>query len=64
MNSMSQYLGRIYLAINPYENHVPFFDKEFISPASNTALAFYKYTILDFCPTSIQTLLVLCFANN
>lgn len=47
MNSMSQYLGRIYLAINPYDNYVPFFDKEFISPAGNTALAFYKYKILD-----------------
>lgn len=47
MNSMSQYLGRIYLAINPYNNAVPFFDKEFISPAGNTALTFYRYKILD-----------------
>ncbi len=47
MNSMSQYLGRIYLAINPYENYVPFFDKEFVSPASNTALTFYRYKIID-----------------
>lgn len=47
MNSMSQYLGRIYLAINPYNNAVPFFDKEFISPAGNTALTFYKYKIID-----------------
>lgn len=47
MSSMSQYLGRIYLAINPYENHVPFFDKEFVSPVSNTALTFYKYKITD-----------------
>lgn len=47
MNSMSQYLGKIYLAINPYDNYVPFFDKEFVSPASNTALAFYKFKILD-----------------
>lgn len=47
MNSMSQYLGRIYLAINPYDNYVPFFDKEFVSPAGNTALSFYKYKIVD-----------------
>ncbi|HYD22984.1 MAG TPA: DUF5686 family protein, partial [Flavipsychrobacter sp.] len=47
MNSMSQYLGRIYLAINPYDNYVPFFDKEFVSPASNTALTFYRYKIID-----------------
>lgn len=47
MNSLSQYLGRIYLAINPYDNYVPFFDKEFVSPASNTALAFYRYKIID-----------------
>ncbi|MCB0696050.1 MAG: carboxypeptidase-like regulatory domain-containing protein [Chitinophagaceae bacterium] len=47
MNSMSQYLGKIYLAIDPYENRLPFFDKEFISPASNNALAFYKYRIRD-----------------
>lgn len=47
MNSMSQYLGKIYLSINPYENYVPFFDKEFVSPVSNTALTFYKYRIVD-----------------
>jgi len=47
LNSMSQYLGKIYLAIDPYQNRVPFFDKEFISPASNNALAFYKYKIID-----------------
>lgn len=46
-NSVSQYLGKIYLAINPYDNYLPFFDKEFVSPLSNTALAFYKYTLLD-----------------
>lgn len=46
-SSMSQYLGKIYLAINPYDNYVPFFDKEFVSPLSNTALAFYKYKIID-----------------
>lgn len=46
-SSMSQYLGKIYLAINPYDNYVPFFDKEFVSPVSNTALAFYKYKIID-----------------
>lgn len=46
-SSMSQYLGKIYLSINPYNNYVPFFDKEFVSPVSNTALAFYKYTIVD-----------------
>lgn len=46
-SSMSQYLGKIYLAINPYDNYVPFFDKEFVSPLSNTALAFYKYKIAD-----------------
>lgn len=46
-SSMSQYLGKIYLAINPYDNYVPFFDKEFVSPLSNTALGFYKYKIVD-----------------
>lgn len=46
-SSMSQYLGKIYLAINPYDNYVPFFDKEFVSPVSNTALAFYNYKIVD-----------------
>lgn len=45
--SISQYLGKIYLEIDPYENYVPFFDKEFVSPLSNTALTFYKYKILD-----------------
>lgn len=45
--SMSQYLGKLYLAINPYDNYLPFFDKEFVSPVSNTALSFYKYKIID-----------------
>lgn len=46
-SSMSQYLGKIYLAINPYDNYVPFFDKEFVSPVSNSALTFYQYKIVD-----------------
>ncbi len=45
--SMSQYLGKLYLAINPYDNYLPFFDKEFVSPLSNNALGFYKYKIVD-----------------
>ncbi|MCB0700903.1 MAG: carboxypeptidase-like regulatory domain-containing protein, partial [Chitinophagaceae bacterium] len=45
--SISQYLGKIYLAMNPYDNFVPFFDKEFVSPLGNSALSFYKYKILD-----------------
>ena len=45
--SMSQYLGKLYLAINPYENYLPFFNKEFVSPLSNNALSYYNYTITD-----------------
>ncbi len=62
LNSMSQYLGKIYLAIDPYQNRVPFFDKEFISPASNNALTFYKYKIVDTQQLHGYNIITLSFA--
>ena len=45
--SITQYMGKMHLAINPYDNYISFFDKQFISPIGNPALSYYKYTILD-----------------
>ncbi len=60
-NSMSQYLGKLYLAINPYDNYLPFFDKEFVSPLSNSALTFYKYKIEDTQQVSGYNVITLSF---
>lgn len=45
--SMSKYLGNTYLIINPYDNYVQFFNKQYISPLNNAGPTFYKYKILD-----------------
>ncbi|MCD6064663.1 MAG: carboxypeptidase-like regulatory protein, partial [Flavipsychrobacter sp.] len=45
--SITQYMGKMHLAMNPYDNYVVFFDKQFVSPISNAGAVFYKYKILD-----------------
>ncbi|WP_276132942.1 DUF5686 and carboxypeptidase-like regulatory domain-containing protein [Polluticoccus soli] len=45
--SITQYMGKMHLAINPYDNYVVFFDKQFVSPISGAGAVFYKYRILD-----------------
>jgi hypothetical protein len=41
-----QFLGEMYLDINMYDNFIPFFGKSFVSPASDQARLFYKFTYL------------------
>lgn len=45
--SVSKFLGSMYQNINIYDNTIPIFDKRYISPISNTAPLFYKFTIVD-----------------
>lgn len=45
--SISQFLGQMYLDVNIYENSIGIFGKNFISPISNYGLAFYKYYLVD-----------------
>lgn len=45
--SVSQYLGNFYLPINPYDNYLIFFYKQYISPLNNAGPTFYKYKIVD-----------------
>lgn len=45
--SMTKYLGNMYLVINPYDNYVQFFNKQYVSPLNNAGPTFYKYKILD-----------------
>ncbi|MFT7611361.1 MAG: hypothetical protein ACI9J3_000304 [Parvicellaceae bacterium] len=45
--SVSQFTGDMYQQINIYDNHVPVFGKNFISPIANNGFAHYKYYLLD-----------------
>lgn len=45
--SVSQFTGDMYQQVNIYENHVPVFGKNFISPIANNGLAHYKYYLMD-----------------
>ncbi len=45
--SVSKFLGSMYQNINIYDNTIPIFDLRYVSPISNTAPLFYKYTIVD-----------------
>jgi len=45
--SVSQFLGDMYQNLNIYNNFVPVFGKNFISPISNSGLRHYEYFIID-----------------
>ncbi len=45
--SMTTYLGNTYLVVNPYDNYVQFFNKQYVSPLNNAGPTFYKYKIRD-----------------
>jgi hypothetical protein len=44
---VNQFLGEMYQDINVYDNYIGIFDKSFISPVSNSAMAFYKFYLED-----------------
>lgn len=45
--SLSQFMGGLYQEVNIYENYISIFDKNFISPISNSGRSTYEYVILD-----------------
>ncbi|MBO9152615.1 DUF5686 family protein [Chitinophaga sp. GCM10012297] len=45
--SVSRFLGGMYQNINVYDNHIPVFDKSFVSPISNSGALYYNYQITD-----------------
>lgn len=45
--SVSQFLGDMYQNVNIYDNNINVFGKNFVSPISNYAFAFYKFYLTD-----------------
>lgn len=45
--SITQFLGGMYQNINVYDNFIPVFDKQFVSPINNNAAFYYRYKIKD-----------------
>ncbi len=45
--SITKFMGSMYQNINSYDNFIPVFDKQFVSPISNQGLFYYKYKIKD-----------------
>lgn len=45
--SLSQFMGGLYQEVNIYDNYISVFDKNFISPISNSGRTTYDYVILD-----------------
>lgn len=45
--SLSQFMGGLYQEVNIYDNYIDIFQKNFISPLSNSGRASYEYIVLD-----------------
>ncbi len=45
--SITQFLGQMYLDVNIYDNSLGIFGKNFVSPISNYGLLFYQYYLVD-----------------
>jgi hypothetical protein len=45
--SLTQYLGGLFLSLNIYDNYLDIFEKNFVSPVANSALATYEYYLED-----------------
>ncbi|MBU0489183.1 MAG: DUF5686 and carboxypeptidase regulatory-like domain-containing protein [Bacteroidetes bacterium] len=45
--SVSQFVGNMYINVNIYSNYIEIFQKNFVSPISNQGLIFYKYYLVD-----------------
>lgn len=52
--SVSQFLGSMYQNINVYNNMIPVFEIDFVSPISNSGPAYYKYEISDTIKINYQ----------
>ncbi len=45
--SISQFMGDLFLNINIYNNYIPLFDKSFVSPIADFGGSFYRYYLTD-----------------
>ncbi len=45
--SITQFMGDLYLNINIYNNYIPLFDKSFVSPIADFGSSFYRYYLVD-----------------
>ena len=45
--SLTEFMGTSYQNFNVYNNFLPVFDKQFVSPISNSGAAYYNYVIKD-----------------
>lgn len=45
--SITQYLGSVYQKVNPYDNFIFLFDKNFVSPLADFGDLYYDYDIVD-----------------
>jgi hypothetical protein len=45
--SITQFLGNMYVQTNIYDNYIVLFDKNFVSPIANNGLTFYRYYLTD-----------------
>ena len=52
--SIGQFLGNMYQEVYIYDNYIRLFDKNFVSPVANFALAYYRYYLVDSAYISNQ----------
>lgn len=45
--TITEFLGGMYVKLNAYKNRIPVFDKNYVSPISDNGELYYKYKILD-----------------
>ena len=45
--SVQQFMGNMYVNINFYDNYIPIFQKNFVSPIANVGMLFYRYYLVD-----------------
>lgn len=45
--SFTQFLGTMYQNVNVYDNFIPVFNKQFVSPIANIATLYYNYHLVD-----------------
>jgi hypothetical protein len=53
--SLTQYLGGLFLNINIYDNYIDVFDKNFVGPIANFAFSTYEYFLEDTVVVDGQT---------
>lgn len=46
-DQLSQFMGQMYLKVNPYDNFIQLFGKGFVSPIARFGPLYYKYYLID-----------------